>query len=239
MKINRLTKLIAILTACILSACGGGGSSTEIRVSGPASPTTVVQTVAFDISDFSEVAIGGPFNVSLLQGSEFSVEITLDSDDVNALDVHKNGQTLNIGFQSNINVQVETLEATVVMPALSRIQMGGATDVMFSGFSGSALEVEMVGAAFLEGLNVAYDFVTINAAGASALLMEEVQAMPAVHAVLTGSTTATINLMDNANLTGSLTAASSVLYYGSDVFDGVDTDLNSSVQRLGDTRPNQ
>lgn len=233
---QRFELLTMCAAICLLSACGGGG--TGISVTGPGDPPVLTQTVVFAISDFSAVAIGGPFNVSILQGSEFSVEITIDSDDVNSLDVHKSGQTLSIGFRSGVTVQVETLEAVIVLPSLARVSLAGATNTLFSGFTGSSLDVELAGAAALEGLNVSYDFVMVSAVGASQFLMEDVQALPAAHADLIAASVATFNLMDSATLTGSVTAASTAFYYGSDVTVDVNTDLSSSVQRLGDTRSN-
>ena len=233
----RLKTLSVWLSVCVLSACGDGGS-TGTTVRGTDGSTSSTETVVFEVSDFSEVAVAGPFNVSLLQGSEFSVEITIDRDDVDALNINKSGQTLNIGFQSGTNVQVGTLEAVVVLPTLTRVILAGATNAMFSGFAGSALDVELVGAAVLEGLNVRYDFVMVSAIGASQLFMEDVAAIAAVHAEFLGASSATINLMDSATLTGSLTAASALFYYGSNVRADIDTDLTSTVQRLGDTRSN-
>lgn len=234
---QRLEILTMCVAVCILYACGGG-SGKGINVTGSGDPANTTQTEVFEISDFSEVAIGGPFNVSILQGSEFSVAITIDSDDVNSLDVQKSGQTLNIGFQSGVNVQVETLEAVIILPSLVRVSLAGATDAMFSGFTGSALDVELAGAAALEGLNVSYDFVMVSAVGASQLIMKDVPAIPAAHADLLAASVATLNLMDSASLIGSVSAASSLFYYGSNVVVDVNTDLSSNVQRLGGTRPN-
>lgn len=235
---QRLELLMVCVAAGLLSACGGGGSSTGITVTAADDPLNITETVTFELSDFSEVAVSGPFNVSLLQGSEFSVELTVDSDVVDSLNVEQIGQTLHIGFQSGSNVQVTTLEAVVAMPSLTRITLAGATNTMFSGFTGSALDIELAGAVALEGLNVAYDFVMVRAVGASQLMMEEVRAIAAAHAELAAASAATFNLTDSAILTGSLTTASALFYYGSNVAVEVNTDLTSVVERLGDSRPN-
>lgn len=223
------------LLAGLLAACGGGGGS-EIRVSTPGDSDNSTETVFFDFSGFSEVTVGGPFNISFLQGSEFSVELTVDDHVVDLLEVEQNGQVLSIGFRPNVSFEVQTLEAVVALPSLTRITLAGATNAMFSGFAESSLEVELFGASILEGLNVHYDFLSVEAVGASLLLMEDVDALPAVHAELSAASLATFNLMDGATLTGELTAASVLSYYGSGVAIQVDTSLASTVQRLGPSR---
>lgn len=231
--------LILLAAVGLLSACGGGSNGAGITVTVADDPAIVTQTVEFEFNDFSEVAVSGPFKVSLLEGSEFSVVVTIDSDDVDSLNVEMVGQTLHIGLKSGSNIQVSTLEAVVAMPSLTRISLAGATDAMFSGFAGSALDVELAGAVALEGLNVAYDFVMLRAIGASQLMMEDVNAIPAAYAELAAASAATFNLMDSASLTGALTTASALFYYGSNVAIDVDTDLTSTVHRLGDSQINQ
>ena len=140
--------LVGGLLAGLLAACGGGGGGTGIRVSTPGGTDRPAETVAFDFAGFSEVAVGGPFTVSLLQGSEFSVEVTVDEHVVDLLQIEQNGPELSIGFRPNVNVDATTLEAVVALPSLTRITLAGATNAMFSGFDDSFLEVELVGAAF-------------------------------------------------------------------------------------------
>ena len=65
--------------------------------------------------------------------------------------------------------------------------------------------------------------------------MENVTAIPAAHAELTGASTATFNMTDSATLTGPLSAASTLFYYGSDVLLDLDTDFTAAVERLGGT----
>ena len=85
--------------------------------------------------------------------------------------------------------------------------------------------------------NAEYDFVMVLGSGATSAVLEDVSPLPAAHAVLSGASTTTFNLMDGANLTGSLAGASVLSYYGTNVVVQVSTDLTSTVERLGDSRP--
>ena len=95
----------------------------------------------------------------------------------------------------------------------------------------------MSGASRLVLTDVEYDFVMTLGSGATQLVMEDARPLPSGHAVLSGASTATFNLMDGANLTGSLAGASTLSYFGSNVVVQVTTDPTSTVERLGDSRP--
>lgn len=53
---------------------------------------------------------------------------------------------------------------------------------------------------------------------------------------LSGPSSTTLNLMDNATVTGSVRNTSALFYYGTDINLMVSTDPTSSITRLGETR---
>ena len=216
-----------------LVACGSGDDGATIVIDPVIASNPV--TVLFDIEGFTAIQVGGPFQVSILQGSEFSVEFTVSSTVVDVLDVELVRDVLQIGFKNGANVRANRLEVVLVMPALNRVSFAGATTGFFSGFEGSRLEIDLSGACFLEGLNVDYDFVDIQAIGASQVLMQDITAVPAAHAELVGASSATISMMDNGTLTGSLLGASALFYFGNQISAQVSTDISSTVTRLGNS----
>ena len=123
------------------------------------------------------------------------------------------------------------------MPSLESISLAGVSVATISDFSGSVLDVQLAGAATLEGQNVSYDLLMATADAVSVLLMEDVSPLPATDINVSAVSSATVNLMDNAVLTGTATATSSIAYYGSNVTVSVVNDFSSSVTRLGDSRP--
>ena len=97
--------------------------------------------------------------------------------------------------------------------------------------------MQIAGVATLEGQNVSYDLLMANVDGVSVLLMEDVSPLPAADVNVSAVSSATVNMLDSAVLTGSAIATSSISYYGSDVSITVATDQTSSVTRLGPSRP--
>ena len=231
---NRVLTIGLLLAVTVaFTACGGGGGG-----SGPGGGggTNLTTTVTFEFNDFTGVSVVGPFSVSIVPGP-YSIKVTVDSGLHRQLDVREEGQLLIVGFEPGSNIQSETMTVEIVMPTLESMSLDGATVATISEFSGSVLEVQLAGVATLEGQNLNYDLLMANIDAASVLLMEDVSPLPAADVNLSDASSATVNMMDNAVLTGTATGASSLGYYGSNVTVSVVTDLTSSVTRLGDSRP--
>jgi len=126
----------------------------------------------------------------------------------------------------------------IAMPSLASISLAGATVGIISDFSGSVLDVQLKGVATLDGLDVIYDLLMANVRGVSVLMMKDVSPLPAADVNVSGVSSATLNMMDNAVLTGRVEGISTLAYYGSNVtIDVFIEDDFSSIRRLGDSRP--
>ena len=221
---------ILVLSFTLIAGCN------DDDFAGDDGGVNLTTTVTFPFNDFTGVSVVGPFSVSIVPGP-FSVSITVDSGLHRQLDVREEGQFLSIGFEPGSDINSEIMEITIAMPALASINLADATSSLISGFSGSTLEVQLSGAAMLEGLTVSYDLLMANLDTTSVLLMENVSPLPAVDVNLAGDSSAILNLMDNAVLTGTATGTSSLGYYGSSVSVLVFNDSSSSVTRLGPSQP--
>jgi len=224
---------VVFLSFALIAGCGSGDSGT---VGGDGGGTSLTTTVTFEFENFTGVSVGGPFSVSIVPGP-YAIQVTVDSGLHRQLDVREEGQLLVVGFEAGSNVQSETMNVEIVMPTLESISLAGVTVATISEFSGSSLEVQLAGVATLEGQNVSYDLLMANVDAVSVLLMEDVSPLPAADVNVSAVSSATVNMMDSAVLTGSAIATSSLSYYGSDVSIIVATDLTSSVTRLGPSRP--
>ncbi len=60
--------------------------------------------------------------------------------------------------------------------------------------------------------------------------------LPAAHVDLSGSSSTTLNLMDFATVTGSLSGTSALFYYGTNINLQLTVANSSSITRLGGTR---
>ena len=223
---------VIFLSFALVAGCNDEGSETGDDGDG----TNLTTTVTFAFNDFTGVSVVGPFSVSIVPGP-YSIQITVDSGLHRQLDVREEGQLLIIGFEPGSEIDSQTMDVEIVMPTLESISLAGVTVATISDFSGSFLDVQLAGVATLEGQNVSYDLLTANVDAVSVLLMEDVSPLPAADVNVSAVSSATVNMMDSAVLTGSAIATSSLSYYGSDVSIAVATDLTSSVTRLGPSRP--
>ena len=235
MKIHALRAIF--LSFALIAGCSNGGSESVDNggVSGGGGGTNLTTTVTFAFNDFTGVSVVGPFSVSIVPGP-YSIQVTVDSGLHRQLDVREEGQLLIVGFEPGSEIDSQTMDVEIVMPTLESISLAGVSVATISDFSGSVLDVQLAEVATLEGQNVSYDLLMANVDAVSVLLMEDVSPLPAADVNVSDVSSATVNLMDNAVLTGTATATSSIAYYGSNVTDLVVTDLTSSVTRLGDSR---
>ncbi len=223
---------VIFLSFALIAGCNDGGSETG----GDGGGTNLTTTVTFAFNDFTGVSVVGPFSVSIVPGP-YSIQVTVDSGLHRQLDVREEGQLLIVGFEPGAEIDSQTLNVAIVMPTLASISLAGVTVGTISGFSGSVLEVWLAGVATLEGQNVSYDLLMANVDAVSVLLMEDVSPLPAADVNVSAVSSATVNMMDNGVLTGTAITTSSLSYYGSNVSVIVTTDLTSTVNRLGPSRP--
>lgn len=226
---------IATGFAAFLIGCGGGGGSGGVSPPPPPPPENPV-TVDFALADFTGVKIDASFDLAIQQGNEFAVEVTIDSSFANDLDVTVNNKMLQVGFKPNTDIRARTLEAVIVMPAIDQIELTGSVVGTVAGFSGNTLDVLLSGNAFLEGINLTYNYVTVNGNGSAGFDMSDIAPLPGVDVQLVGSGAVTLNLMDFATVTGALAGDASLFYYGTNVNLQVSTSNAASVTRLGPTR---
>ena len=225
---------VIFLSFALIAGCGDGGS--EPGGDGDGGGPNLTTSVTFQFDDFTGVSVVGPFSVSIVPGP-YSIRVTVDSGLHRRLDVREEGQLLIVGFEPGSNIDSQTMDVTIVMPTLASISLAGATAGTISGFSGSVLEAQLSGVATLEGQNVRYDLLMANVDDVSALLMDDAHPLPAADINVSDVSSATVNLMDNAVLTGRAEENSTISYYGSNVSIDVFVDADSLVRRLGDSRP--
>ena len=191
------------------------------------------QTVLYPFGDFHELVVQGPFEVTVRHAADPRVALTVDAAAVPALDVHQQGAVLHVGLAGGALQQVEVLEAVIETPRLVRLSAQGATRCTLTGLVEPELAVELAAAAQLAGADLGIDRLEASLAGASRLELEHVLWTTDAAVQLKGASTATLALESGGFLTGSVTAASSLLYYGQGVQVAVQADATSSVTALG------
>lgn len=226
--------ITGILLTGILAGCGSD-SEEPIIIDPTIIDPVIVDTIDYEVSDFVSIDVNGSFEVTLRQGSSFKVEVRIDSTEASKLDVGVQGDRLNIGFIPNVDVRADTLEAVIEMPNIEALTLNGSNNVLLTGFNGATLEVSIDGDNVLDGRDSTFDYVMATVSGSSLLDFTDVTALPSAHIELSGSSSATLNLMDFASITGSLTGTSALLYYGSSINLELTVGNAANVTRLGGT----
>ena len=223
-----------------LVACGGGGGGNDRTVipPGPPPPPPNTANLTFGYTDFTEVAVRNSFEVIIQEGSEFSVSITVDTEYADLIEVTQEGIRLKIGFREDFtgDIRATTLEGIVTIPRLTAVEVFNSALVTVAGFTGSFLEANLSGSAILEAPNNRIDFVGATLSGSSQLQFQDIAPLPSAHIELSGSSKATVNMINGGTLTGTASGSSSLFYYGDSLFVDVNTFDTASLTRLGSTR---
>lgn len=97
---------------------------------------------AFKVAGFSALEIGSAFEVQVKQSSTFSLVATGHPEDVNALEVDINGNTLEVHFKENSNwfswnwgKNRKKIVLQISMPKITSADFSGATKVEVRGFT--------------------------------------------------------------------------------------------------------
>jgi hypothetical protein len=136
-----ITGALLIVAALLGSAaCGGGTGSGKIES----------QRIA--VSPFSRLDVEDTFDVTVSVGQKAAVVVRVDDSHKDALDVRVTDDTLHVGLQPGTSVRDATLQADVTVPALSRIDVSGASQVHLSDeIAADSLELIVSGASSLDG----------------------------------------------------------------------------------------
>lgn len=152
-------RLSPLLLLALLSGCFQGSGHLETR--------------SFALDGFDEIDAGRYVDVEVTRGDAFAVSVTADDNLWQALDVHRDGQTLFFAL-SDAHPAYEgiTLHAVVTMPALARLDLHGGAHASLVGFDAVApvLRVHGSGGSTVEGTARAQDL-SIELSGTSHALL--------------------------------------------------------------------
>ncbi len=134
MNLLRHSVTIAAVAACtLLTGCLTRGSGQERRETREAGA-------------FSEIEVGGIFDVHVTVGPEASIEIVGDDNIVPLVDTTISGDRLHIETNESISPKLD-LVVNVTTPNLKALRTSGSCDVDVSGISGETFELDASGVA--------------------------------------------------------------------------------------------
>lgn len=200
-----------------------------------------VSTLTYDIANFTEISVPTVFGITVSQGAEYSVEVAIDSEAANRVSVTRNGSTLTIALEPE-DGDIDVLDATVVMPALDRIDLSGVVNARLAGFNQPQMTINVGGVSRLSSDSLTLQNLTAKISGVSFLDLGGSRPLAFADIDVAGVSQATLNMDVGSTMTGSVstgqgTGASVLYYYGTNVNVDVATNWPSTVVRLGGTRP--
>jgi hypothetical protein len=191
---------------------------------------------SYALSDFDEVAVSGGFRTQITGSSAFVVELAADPGLADRLDVAQHGPLLEVGMLPGAPYQIDALAARIGLPLLQRLTVIELSRADLSNFTQPSLDLNLGGLSMLRGHSLAIDRLMATVFGGSLLDLGGVQPIQDAVVDISGASNVTLNLAPGSTLTGSVTGASSLQYYGTNVTVDVTTSGMSTVRRIGASR---
>jgi hypothetical protein len=138
----------------------------------------------YNVSPFTGVQVGQAFQVRIVRGDDFSVDVTVDDRLRDSLRVTSDGKVLRIHLDFSLMsmFSFETRQAVITMPLLESLAISGACRAEVEGFSSDHdLDLQISGASHVRGV-VDAGRVHIDLSGASRLILLGRAAELALHA---------------------------------------------------------
>lgn len=185
---------------------------------------------SFTFVDFDRLEIEDAFDVTITQGTQFSVKAEGDYRNLDDIRMFKSGSTLEIEFEDNSNRQYTTF-ITITMPVLYEVNFSGAVNATINGFRNQKEFSAILSGASLAQIDITTTAVDLRLSGASRLrLTGEATSMAASisgasnlsayefpvktgHFEISGASQAYVTVADR--VTGTVTGASELTYKGS------------------------
>lgn len=199
-------------------------------------------TLTFGFDNFTRIAVSGFFTLTVTQGTDFSVEVTVDSGLAGNVQVSQSGDTVSFVQPLGSN-NMQFRNVFVTMPVLNRIDVeaGSLANVTLQGFDQIDMVVNVDGVSLLRGQALRIGDLTATVSGVSILDFGDTQPMASANIQVSGVSQAILNMDDVSNIKGSVetgqgTGHSILFYFGTNNTVDVTLDAESKVIRLGDTK---
>lgn len=169
-------------------------------------------TKYFDVTGFTGLSASGSWQITLNRGDSYQVRIEAPEYLMDDVVVRKRGKILNIGLEWKTRVHKRSLKAEITMPNLDRIKSSDGSKVRFNDFDTDNLEIRVSGASGIKGINNTINNLSINSSGATHINLKR---SSVTNADLHTSGVSSIELtMAGGKLTGNVSGAGSITYYG-------------------------
>ena len=170
------------------------------------------ETISYNRKDFNSLDITGTWEIHIQKGSEYAVEITGPANILDKIEVSQSGKELKIKNPSHRSLFNDSFKIDLTLPDLESLSIAGGVDLIFNGFNGKSLRIDLSGAGRIQGLDSRYEYLVLNCSGAGQLDMSDCLSVNA-DVNLSGAGEVLLN-MDGGLLDGSISGLGSVEYTG-------------------------
>lgn len=102
-------------------------------------------TRTLDLRDFDAIEIGGAYELDVIVGEDFSIELSGPSEEMARVEATLKNGALVLGAKKRIKGDNKGVKAVVTMPALSRISVSGVADADVSGVDAKEFKLDLSG----------------------------------------------------------------------------------------------
>ena len=161
------------------------------------------------VSGFTAVEVSGVFQVEIVAGKEYSIEIQADDNILPLIETNVSGDTLRIGLEHSVKTRNDMI-VRITAPNIKRVQASGAAKINASGIKNDSFSVDTSGASkvVLIGETAKLD---IHVSGASNIDAEQ---LPAVNVNIDSSGASKIAVNATGELHTQASGASRITYTG-------------------------
>jgi phage shock protein PspC (stress-responsive transcriptional regulator) len=128
-----------------------------------------------DLVDFDEIEINGKFDVRIIPGGEYSVELSGSDRAKEKYSIERKGETLIIDYEGkkdfdwkmkDFELDVERVEIVITLPNLENLEATGIGNIRIDDMSSNDLEIELRGPVKLKG-DINAHHLTVNLTGSA------------------------------------------------------------------------
>ncbi len=179
------------------------------------------------IQDIQDIQINGRWLIELKQNEEWTVEISYPEGTEHLLHYRQRNKHFELEYDPGFGSSKFAV-GVISVPTLQALDLTGKNTVNINNFEGERIDLSITGNTVIKGKGGRFDTLVLSALGKSYVDLESVSTKNAY--VNNSGKSKTILSMDGGKLSGSLTGASTLDYYG--------TALENSVKVTGMARVN-
>jgi len=185
----------------------------------------------YDLANFDGIEISGRWQVTIERGDAWRVAVEIPAELSDEVETELRGDRLWLYYDGGWRAFRDgfSLQATITMPALESLDVSGTTNVSFSGFDGASLTLDLSGAGEIRGAASRFDSLLLDMSGAMNVELGDV---PVTNAEVDAAGTGNVTLrMAGGRLTGDMSGAANLEYFGTVSEESVDTSGFVNVRR--------